>query len=101
MEIDERREDEENGWNGIEDDDYDADDVPAFFKEEMELKLKLGETKEGKRKRKNRVSELVREKVREVLEQDTELADKRARVCHEGDFLKMLWRFNENGIHFN
>ena len=40
-------------------------------------------------KKKGKVSELVREKIRKVLEDQTELAEKRARLCDEGDFLKM------------
>ena len=48
-----------------------------------------------------RVAELVREKVRRVLEDVTELADRRARLCDEGDFLKLLYAFNQEGIHFN
>ncbi|KAF2173529.1 hypothetical protein M409DRAFT_35247 [Zasmidium cellare ATCC 36951] len=35
-----------------------------------------------------------------VLEVDTELGDKRARLCDEGDFLKLLYAFNQEGIHF-
>jgi len=42
----------------------------------------------------------VREKVRKVLEDDTALAEKRARLCDEGDFLKLLYAFNLEGIHF-
>ena len=53
------------------------------------------------RKKKGRLSELVREKVRKVLEDETQLADKRARLCDEGDFLKLLYSFNQEGIHFS
>jgi len=35
-----------------------------------------------------------------VLEEDTKLGDKRARTCDESDFLKLLWAFNQKGIHF-
>ena len=46
------------------------------------------------------VAKLVREKIRKVLEVVTELADKRAGQCEEGDFLRLLLAFNEEGIHF-
>lgn len=47
------------------------------------------------------VRELVRERIKQVLENDTDLAEKRARMCDEGDFLKLLWAFNQRGIHFS
>ncbi|OJJ30714.1 hypothetical protein ASPWEDRAFT_121180 [Aspergillus wentii DTO 134E9] len=50
---------------------------------------------------KGKVAELVREKVRQVLEDETKLADKRARMCDENDFLKLLWAFNQKGFHFS
>ena len=53
------------------------------------------------RKKRGKVSELVREKVRQVLEDETGLAEKRARMCDENEFLKLLWAFNQKGIHFN
>lgn len=58
-------------------------------------------TSSNKRKRKGKVAELVREKVRRVLEDETGLADRRARQCDEGDFLKLLWAMNKEGIHFS
>ncbi|KAK5102787.1 Dimethyladenosine transferase [Lithohypha guttulata] len=94
-----------NGFNGEVDDDNDEeimdlddedDDLPAFFKEESKLKLSKG----ANRKKKGKVHELVREKVRSILEDKTQLADKRARMCDEGDFLKLLYLFNQEGIHF-
>lgn len=95
----EGEEEEEEEWGGIMDIDED-EDLPAFFKEESAMKSALknyGST----RKRKGKVAELVREKVRQVLEDETKLADKRARMCDEGDFLKLLWAFNQKGIHFS
>lgn len=90
----------EEEWDGIMemDDMADEDDVPDFFKE---TKRASKPAFSAKRKRKGRVAELVREKVRSVLEDKTELADKRARMCEEGDFLKLLWAFNNEGIHFS
>nr|POE74394.1 dimethyladenosine transferase [Quercus suber] len=81
-------------------DDPDDDDVPDFFKEEADRRAKrTGEN--PNRKRKGKVSELVRAKVKKVLEVDTELAEKRSRLCDEGDFLKLLYAFNQEGIHFS
>merc|ERR1711964_632282 len=46
------------------------------------------------RKKKTRVAELVKEKIRKVLEEKTDLADKRAGKCDENDFLRLLSAFN-------
>lgn len=86
-------------WDGFM--DVDDDDVPSFFKEEMDSQEKQQNGKRSKRRKKGKVAELVREKVRRVLEDKTDLAEKRARVCDEGDFLKLLWEFNQEGIHFS
>lgn len=88
----------EDEWEGIMDVD-DEDDLPEFFKDHA-AKEALKAVKTQPRKRRGKVAELVREKVRAVLEDKTELADKRARMCDEGDFLKLLWNFNQEGIHF-
>ncbi|KAJ5214814.1 Dimethyladenosine transferase [Penicillium chermesinum] len=79
----------------------DDDDVPDFFKEETNARLQQALKNQSQRKKRGKVSEVVREKVRQVLEDETGLADKRARMCDENDFLKMLWAFNQKGIHFN
>ncbi|KAF2228046.1 S-adenosyl-L-methionine-dependent methyltransferase [Elsinoe ampelina] len=76
----------------------DEDDLPDFFKEERDRKEK--EKMGTKRKRKGRVAELVRGKVVRVLEEVTGLSERRARQCDEGDFLKLLYAFNQEGIHF-
>ena len=76
------------------------EDVPNFFREEAKQVLQASINKPA-RKKKGRVAESVREKVRQVVEDDTGLADKRARMCDEGDFLKLLWAFNQRGIHFS
>ncbi|CEJ62446.1 Putative 16S rRNA (-N6/-N6)-dimethyltransferase [Penicillium brasilianum] len=78
----------------------DDDDVPDFFKEEANARIQQALSK-PQRKKRGKVSELVREKVRQVLEDETGLADKRARMCDENEFLKLLWAFNQKGIHFN
>ena len=74
----------------------DAEDVPEFMREELMGKKKKG----GKRKKKGKVYELVYEKTRKILEDDLKLAEKRSRMCDEGDFLKLLYAFNQEGIHF-
>ena len=89
----------EEEWEGIMDLD-DEDDVPEFFKDEAAQKVKRLQGNPN-RKRKGKVAELVRAKVVKVLEGDTELAEKRARLCDEGDFLKLLYAFNQEGIHFS
>ena len=90
---------EEEEWSGIM--DVDDPDIPSFFHDELNEKaIKLNANSGSRRKRKGKVAELVREKIRKVLEDDTDLADKRARICDEGDFLRLLLCFNNEGIHF-
>ncbi|KXL45009.1 hypothetical protein M433DRAFT_67944 [Acidomyces richmondensis BFW] len=86
-------------WEGIMDVE-DEDDVPDFFREEADKMAKKGQENPN-RKRKGKVAEQVRAKVIKVLEIDTKLAEKRARICDEGDFLKLLYAFNQEGIHFS
>ncbi|KAI1657320.1 rRNA adenine dimethylase [Daldinia decipiens] len=88
---------DEEEWGGIMDVDEADDDTPSFFKEAM--KTEIPKTK-SKRK-KTRVALLIREKVRKVLEDVTELADKRSGKCDENDFLRLLAAFNAEGIHFS
>lgn len=89
---------DEDAWNGIM--DVDDDNIPSFFKDEANLEAKQAHGKRSKRRKKGKVAELIREKVRRVLEDKTGLAEARARSCDEGDFLKLLWAFNQEGIHF-
>ncbi|KAK3069885.1 Dimethyladenosine transferase [Teratosphaeriaceae sp. CCFEE 6253] len=96
MKMDDGEGEEEDGM----DVDGDDDDLPDFFKEEVDRQARQV-ADNPKRKRKGRVAELVRAKVKKVLEVDTQLADKRARVCDEGDFLKLLYAFNQEGLHFS
>ncbi|KAJ5762505.1 uncharacterized protein N7511_005887 [Penicillium nucicola] len=81
--------------------DMDDDDVPDFFKEETNARIEAALKNGASRKKRGKVAELVREKVRQVLEDDTDLGERRARMCDENDFLKLLWAFNQKGIHFN
>jgi 18S rRNA (adenine1779-N6/adenine1780-N6)-dimethyltransferase len=96
-------------WEGIMDMDdspidEEGDDTPVFFKEaravEAEVQGQKQVQKTPGRRRKTMVSELIREKIRRVLEDVTELADRRAGKCDENDFVRLLYAFNEEGIHF-
>ena len=89
----------EDEWDGIMDVD-DDEDLPDFFKEEAAKKARKLQGNPN-RKKKGKVAELVRAKVVKVLEVDTQLAEKRPRLCDEGDFLKLLYAFNQEGIHFS
>ncbi|KAL8977067.1 MAG: hypothetical protein Q9205_007059 [Flavoplaca limonia] len=93
---------EEGEWDGIMDEDKTGDDgdddLPDFLKQERDS---MNGKSSPKRKKRGKVSELVREKVRKVLEDDTDLADRRARTLDQNDFLRLLLCFNNEGIHFN
>nr|POE47979.1 dimethyladenosine transferase [Quercus suber] len=95
MEVDGTADDEDI----MELDDASDEDVPNFFKEVNRKANRMADN--PNRKRKGKVSELVRAKVKKVLEVDTQLAEKRSRLCDEGDFLKLLYAFNQEGIHFS
>jgi len=90
-------EEEEGEWGGIMDE---MDETPSFFKEEIVRKGKENGGKTKSKRNKTRVAQVVKEKIRTVLEDKTELADKRAGKCDENDFLRLLSAFNEEGIHF-
>jgi 18S rRNA (adenine1779-N6/adenine1780-N6)-dimethyltransferase len=96
MDVDDGAENDDE-WVGIMDVD-DEDDMPDFFRE-MEAKKAAKTAGNPSRKKKGKVAELVRSKVLKVLE-STELIEKRARLCDEGDFLKLLYAFNTEGLHF-
>jgi 18S rRNA (adenine1779-N6/adenine1780-N6)-dimethyltransferase len=98
MEIDAA--DEGAEWAGIDDVEEDDDDAPEFFKEVAQKAASQTPAKTKGKRKKTRVAELVREKIRKVLEDVTELADQRAGKCDENDFLKLLYAFNQEGIHF-
>ncbi|KAG6038121.1 hypothetical protein E4U19_001043 [Claviceps sp. Clav32 group G5] len=82
------------------DNDVDGDDLPDFFKE-MQNNSAAAIPKTKSKRKKTKVAELVREKIRKVLEDVTELADKRSGKCDENDFLRLLFAFNEEGVHFS
>ncbi|KAI1381047.1 rRNA adenine dimethylase [Hypoxylon crocopeplum] len=90
---------DEDEWGGIMDVDGQDEDTPSFFKEMKASGSEIPKTK-SKRK-KTRVALLMKEKVRKVLEDVTELADMRSGKCDENDFLRLLAAFNAEGIHFS
>ncbi|KAK6528111.1 Dimethyladenosine transferase [Arthrobotrys megalospora] len=81
------------GLEGVED-----DDLPKGYHEIMNESRSA--KKQGKRKYRGKVAELVRSKIKNVLE-ETDLANRRAAKCDQGDFLSLLYSFNKEGIHFN
>ena len=85
---------EEDTWEGISNHD---DDTMQFEDDES---IEEAASPSGKRKDRGQVGNLIRAKIDKVLE-ETELADRRAGKCDEGDFLKLLWAFNREGIHFS
>lgn len=89
-------------WGGIMDvdgDDDDGDDTPAFFKEQAAALKSDHAAKTPSRRKKTKAAELVRSKVQRVLE-TTELADERAGKLDENAFLRLLYAFNKEHIHF-
>ncbi|OCT48331.1 Dimethyladenosine transferase [Cladophialophora carrionii] len=92
--------DEAEEWGGFMDVDDDEDSLPTFLKEQLASQSQQLPDRTPSRKKRDKVFVLVREKVRSVLEDKTALADKRARMCDEADFLKLLYHFNLEGIHF-
>ncbi|KAG8532558.1 uncharacterized protein KY384_002435 [Bacidia gigantensis] len=89
---------EDEEWKGINDVDMEMDEM---LREKDGTKSKPAAASLGKRKRGGKVAQLVRGKVRRVLEDKTGLADRRARQCDEGDFLRLLLAMNQEGIHFS
>ena len=91
---------EEQVADNLETEDFmevdEGEEVPDFMKKE------LSECKKGwaKRKKRGKVADIVWEKTRKILVDKTKLAEKRARMCDEGDFLRLLYAFNNEGIHF-
>lgn len=95
---DEEMDDAADEWEGMNIDE-DEDELPQFFKEERDRKKEEKMSNPTKRKKKGRVSELVRSKVKKVLD-NLDLSNTRARMCDQNHFLGMLEGFNEEGIHF-
>lgn len=85
--------------------DVDMDEDAVDEDLEMEVDDDFGgaekmQVKISGRKKRGKVTEIVRAKVEKVLE-ETEMGEKRAVKCEEGDFLKLLYAFNLEGIHFS
>jgi len=86
--------------------EVEMEDAAEEEEEEMEVddEMGIGEVRKVKvkvgRKKKGHVQELVRAKVDKVLE-ETGLGEKRAAKCDEADFLRLLYAFNQEGIHFS
>jgi 18S rRNA (adenine1779-N6/adenine1780-N6)-dimethyltransferase len=98
MDVDAAADDDD--FKGFSDPDDPDDELPDFFKQ-LQAESRKKHLNGATRKKKGRVSELVREKVRKVLEDETKLSEKRPRLCEEGDFLRLLYAFNQEGIHFS
>ncbi|KIW93337.1 dimethyladenosine transferase [Cladophialophora bantiana CBS 173.52] len=101
--VDSEGEEEWSGFMDVDDDQDEDDDnnLPSLLKEQPNNKRRPRPAERSiSRKKRDKVFLLVREKVRSVLEDKTSLADKRARMCDEADFLKLLYYFNLEGIHF-
>lgn len=86
---------EDDEWDGIMDLD-DHDDTPAFLKEQAAVDKIV---KTPSRRKKTKVTELVRAKVTKVLE-GTQMSNERAGKLDENCFLKLLSAFNKEHIHF-
>lgn len=87
-------------WGGIMDVDGGEDaDAPAFFKEQAAAEKAIQDAKTPSRRKKTKVAELVKSKVAKVLS-STDLADQRAGKLDENAFLKLLYAFNKEHIHF-
>lgn len=99
MDIDPLPTNDEEEWGGLSGGEEQEDEMPSFFQELQNASKAMPKT--PSRKPKTRVAELVKEKIRRVLEDVTELADKRSSKCDENDFLRLLFAFNEEGIHFS
>lgn len=99
---------DDDEWGGIMDvDDEDAGgynddddtDTPEFFKEQAAAARASQPAKTPSKRKKTRTAELVRSKILRVLE-GADMTDKRASKLEENDFLRLLYEFNRENIHF-
>lgn len=90
--------DPDNG--ATDDDDQNKKDELLSFSRDSSKSHTPVEYTPPQRKR-SKTMAVVREKVRKVLEETTSLAERRARMCDEGDFLRLLHAFNIENIHFS
>jgi 18S rRNA (adenine1779-N6/adenine1780-N6)-dimethyltransferase len=91
---------DEEEWGGVMEVEDGDDDTPEFFKEQKAAASANQPVKTPSRRKKTKLGEIIKEKIRKVLEDDTDLADKRSSKCDENDFLRLLFAFNNEGIHF-
>ncbi|ORY65403.1 dimethyladenosine transferase [Pseudomassariella vexata] len=89
---------DEDEWGGIMEVDAEADDTPSFFQQLNAAGSEMPKTKS--KKQKTKVAALVRNKIRKVLEDVTDLGKERAGKLDEHAYLKLLFAFNAEGIHF-
>ena len=82
-------------WEGIMDVDTDGEGD----EEEGTTVEAAPPTDSARRRPRGLVGRIIDAKIRKVLH-DTQLAVRRAAKCDETDFLKLLWAFNKEGIHF-
>jgi 18S rRNA (adenine1779-N6/adenine1780-N6)-dimethyltransferase len=96
-------------WGALEGMDLDAEEeVEVEVEEEDGVGMEVDEEgrdvaveqKRGKKKVRSKGLETVKRKIEKVLE-ETEMGDKRPTKCDEADFLKLLYAFNQEGIHFS
>ena len=78
---------ENNDVEAMEEDDEEEEDMPVFFKEQNDANAK--DAKTPSKNPKSKVALIVKAKLNKVLA-STGLADKRARMCDQNDFLKLL-----------
>jgi 18S rRNA (adenine1779-N6/adenine1780-N6)-dimethyltransferase len=91
---------DEEEWGGVMDVEDGDGDTPEFFKEQKAAAAASQPVKTPSRRKKTKLGQVIKEKIRKVLEDDTDLADKRSSKCDENDFLRLLFAFNNEGIHF-
>lgn len=82
---DNENEEENNDDEAMEEDE--DEDMPVFFKEQNDANTK--DSKTPSKNPKSKVALIVKAKLNKVLA-STGLADKRARMCDQNDFLKLL-----------
>lgn len=91
--------DDDHEAEGGDDEDKEDTDTPEFFKEQAAAAAASRPAKTPSKRRKTRTAELVRGKILRVLE-GADMADKRAAKLEENDFLRLLYEFNRENIHF-
>ncbi|KAF8469028.1 dimethyladenosine transferase [Kalaharituber pfeilii] len=94
---------EDVGMENVEEEEVVEDeqmDIDTGYDDDESLSFFSPVPKEVKRRSKGKIGDLVQAKVKKVLD-ETGLAQQRASKCDEADFLKLLYAFNKEGIHFS